>query len=203
MSWLTRRLDHLGSAAAGGVGGLGFSQAPAFTHAYLQRLGGHIDEARRTIDKVAGGEILPWLGEDGREQAVSELSLRLVELQQLQQSLLETPAMLRPVALMSHADWSIARGVAESFVPAVPIDPASIVWTLIGVVLAAVSWDAAKVPFWAAGKARKRRATSQQSSQQSSQQLSQRPSQRSSQQPGPPPKTSGKSGRSAADSSTS
>lgn len=181
MSWLTRRLDHLGSAAAGGVGGLGFSQAPAFTHAYLQRLGGHIDEAQRTIDKIAGGEILPWLGEDGREQAVTELSLRLLELRQLEQSLMETPAMLRPVALMRHADWSIARGVAESFVPAVPIDPASIVWTLIGVVLAALCWDAAKVPFWAAGKARTRRASSQQSD--------------------PPPKTSGKRRRSAADSS--
>ncbi|MEX0915754.1 MAG: DUF2937 family protein [Wenzhouxiangellaceae bacterium] len=164
MSWLTRRLDHLGSATAGGAGGLGFSQAPAFTHAYLQRLGGHIDEAHRTIDKVAAGEFLPWLDEARREQAVSELSLRLAELQQLQQALLETPAMLRPVALLRHADWSIARGAAEAFVPAVPVDPASIVWTLIGVVLLALCWDACKLPFWAAGKARRQRATPQQPS---------------------------------------
>lgn len=165
MNWLARRLDHLGSAAAGGVGGLGFSQAPAFTHAYLQRLGGHIDEARRTIEKLAAGDILPWLGGDNREQAVAELTLRLSELERFQQVLLDSPAILRPFTLVRHADWSIARGAAEAFVPAIPVDPASIVWTLIGVLLAALAWDATKIPFWAAGKARARRAaaTSQQS----------------------------------------
>lgn len=169
MNWLARRLDHLGSAAAGGAGGLGFSQAPAFTHAYLQRLGGHIDEARRTIDKLAAGDILPWLGADGREQAVAELTLRLSELERFQQVLLDTPAILRPLSLMRHADWSIARRVAENFAPAVPIDPASIVWTLIGVVLAAICWDAVKVPFWAAGKARTRREARRQAISQQSQ----------------------------------
>lgn len=136
MNWLVRRLDHLGSAAAGGVGGLGFSQAPAFTHAYLQRLGGHIDEARRTIDKLAAGDILPWLGGEGREQAVVELSLRLTELERFRQVLLDSPAILRPFTLLRHADWSIARGAADAFVPAIPVAPASIVWTLVGV----VSW---------------------------------------------------------------
>ncbi|HKL53835.1 MAG TPA: DUF2937 family protein [Wenzhouxiangellaceae bacterium] len=165
MKWLARRLDHLGSATAGGAGGLGFSQAPAFTHAYLQRLGGHIDEARRTIDKLATGDILPWLGGESREQAVAELSLRLSELERFQQVLLDSPALLRPLTLMRHADWSIARGAAEAFVPAIPVDPASIVWTLTGVILAALAWDATKIPFWAAGKMRARRAaaTSQQS----------------------------------------
>jgi len=157
VSWLSRRLDHLGSAAAGGVGGLGFSQAPAFTHAYLQRLGGHIDEARRTIDKLAAGDILPWLGGDGREQAVAELTLRLAELERFQQVLLDSPAILRPFTLLRHADWSIARGAAQAFVPSVPIDPASIVWTLIGVILAAIAWDTTKIPFWTARKVRARR----------------------------------------------
>lgn len=163
MSWLTRRLDHLGSATAGGVGGIGFSQAPAFTHAYLQRLGGHIDEARRTIDMVRAGEALPWLGEDGRRQAATELSLRLDELVELRQVLLDTPAMLRPVALLRHADWSIARSAMEAFSPSIPIDPASIVWTAIGVVVAALAWDGAKIPFWAAGRVRARRAATQRS----------------------------------------
>lgn len=165
MNWIARRLDHLGSAAAGGIGGIGLSQAPAFTHAYLQRLGGHIGEARRTIEKLAAGDILPWLGGEGREQAVAELTLRLTELERFHSVLMDSPAMLRPFTLMRHADWSIARGAAEAFVPAIPVDPASIVWTLIGVVIAALAWDATKIPFWAAGKARARRAsaTSQQS----------------------------------------
>ena len=157
MSWLTRRLDHLGSAAAGGIGGITLSQAPAFTHAYLQRLGGHIDEARRTIDRLAAGDVLPWLEGDARAQAVAELTQRLTELEQLRQAVLETPAMLRPIMLLRQAEWSIARAAAGDFVPAIPIDPASIVWTLAGVVIAALAWDAARIPFWAARRARARR----------------------------------------------
>lgn len=158
MSWLTRRLDHIGSAAAGGTGGLTLSQAPAFTNAYLQRLGGHIDEARGTIERVASGEILPWLAENGRERALEELTVRLEQLQQLQSTLLEAPALLRPVRLLMEADWSIAKNTAEAFVPAVPLSPAALTWTLIGVLLAALAWDSLKIPFWARTKVRERRA---------------------------------------------
>lgn len=158
MSWLARRLDHLGSAAAGGVGGIGFSQAPAFTHAYLQRLGGHIDEAGRTIDRLAAGEVLPWLDADARARAVAELTQRLTELEQLRQAVLDAPAMLRPLTLLRQAEWSIVQAAFDDFAPAIPIDPASIVWTLAGVIVAALMWDTARLPFWAAGRLRARRA---------------------------------------------
>ena len=158
MSWLTRRLDHLGSAAAGGIGGIMFSQAPAFTHAYLQRLGGHIDEARRTIDKLASGDVLPWLNGEARARAVAELTQRLTELEQLRQAVVETPPMLRPIMLLRQAEWSIAQAAAGDFAPAIPIDPASIVWTLAGVVVAALFWDSARLPFWVAGRRRAAKA---------------------------------------------
>ena len=158
MSWIGRRLDHIGSAAAGGVGGLSLSQAPAFTNAYLQRLGGHIDEAQRTVERLRSGEILPWLGPEGREQAVTELSMRLEQLEQLRRDLLEAPALLRPLALLQHADWSIAKSAAEAFVPAVPLSPAALTWTLIGVVVAALCYDCLKIPAWTARRVRERRA---------------------------------------------
>jgi len=158
MSWLTRRLDHIGSAAAGGAGGLTLSQAPAFTNAYLQRLGGHIDEARATVERVRSGEVLPWLAESGRERALDELSIRLEQLEALRSALLDAPALLRPLRLLTEADWSIARNTAEAFVPAVPLSPAALTWTLIGVVIAALAWDSLKVPFWANAKIRERRA---------------------------------------------
>jgi len=159
MSWLTRRLDHIGSAASGGAGGLVLSQGPAFTNAYLQRLGGHIDEARNTIQRVASGEVLPWLGETERERALEELTARLETLEALRTSLLDAPVLLRPLRLITAADWSIARSTAEAFVPAVPLSPAALLWTLIGIVLAALAWDSLKIPFWARTKIRERRAT--------------------------------------------
>lgn len=141
MSWVGRRVDHLASALFGGAGGLSFSQAPAFTQAYLQRLGGHVDEARRTIERIASGELLPWLAPEGRTTAVAELQLRLDDLLALQERLQDTPALLRPLALLRHGEWSIAERAAGDFVPAIPIDPASLTWTGIGIVLAVILYE--------------------------------------------------------------
>lgn len=141
MSWIGRRIDHLASAAFGGIGGLGFSQAPAFTQAYLQRLGGHVDEARLTLERVAAGDLLPWLAPEGRATAMAELQVRLDQLLQLQTKLQETPALLRPLAMLRQGEWSIAERAAGDFVPAVPLDPASLTWTGIGIVLAVILYE--------------------------------------------------------------
>ncbi|MDX1624904.1 MAG: DUF2937 family protein [Wenzhouxiangellaceae bacterium] len=156
MSWVGRRMDHLGSAVFGAGGGLTMSQAPAFTQAYLQRLGGHIDEARRTIEEIASGRVLAWMGEEERLQAVAELTQRLEALQAMREQLISTPAMLRPAAMLRYADWSVARRAAEDFVPAVPLDPSSLVWTGVGIVLAVLAYECCKVPAWWARRRRER-----------------------------------------------
>ncbi|WP_318284977.1 DUF2937 family protein [Halomonas denitrificans] len=141
MGWVGRRMDHLGSAAFGGAGGLGFSQAPAFTQAYLQRLGGHVDEAQRTIEKIRQGELLPWLAPDGRATAIAELQVRLDQLLALQAQLRDTPPLLRPLTLLRRGEWSIAERAAGDFVPAIPLDPASLTWTGIGIVVAVIAYE--------------------------------------------------------------
>lgn len=155
MSWITRRLDHLASAGFGGVGGIGFSQAPAFSQAYLQRLGGHIDEARLTIQRLTGGEMLPWLAPAEREMAVAELTVRLSQLEQMRLVLVEAPGILRPAVLLQQADWSIARRAWEDFVPAIPLDPASLLWTGIGIVLAVMAYELLGLPQWALRRLRR------------------------------------------------
>lgn len=148
MSWLTRRLDHLGSAAFGACGGLGFSQAPAFVQAYLQRLSGHIDEARRTVEQMQAGELLPWLDDTARQLGTRQLEQRLLELEALRDRLLDAPAWWRPAQLLKDADWSIARRAADDFVPAVPLDPVALLWTALGIMVAALLWDLLRVPAW-------------------------------------------------------
>lgn len=150
MSWLTRRLDHLGSAGFGAVGGLGLSQAPAFAEAYLQRLGEHVDEARRIVLAMEHGDLLPWLDDAARSIGATELKLRLHELETLRERLLEAPAWWRPARWLGEADWSIAGRTAEDFAPAVPLDPASLLWTAIGVIIAALAWETLKIPAWVA-----------------------------------------------------
>lgn len=154
MGWVARRADHLGSATFGGAGGITFSQAPAFTQAYLQRLGGHVDEAQRTVDQIASGQMLPWLSAERRADAVAELQLRLDELLAFQSGLLETPALLRPLMIVRHGEWDIARRAAEAFTPAVPIDLASLTWTAVGIVTAVILYELCKTPAWAVRRRR-------------------------------------------------
>ena len=158
MSWLSRRLDHLGSAGFGAAGGLGLSQAPAFVQAYLQRLGGHIDEARRTVEGMQSGKLLPWLDDAARSLGAAELNARLVELEALRERLLEAPPWWRPARLLRDADWSIAGRAMQDFVPAVPLDPASLLWTVAGVVIATLAWETLGIPRWYIQRRRSRMA---------------------------------------------
>jgi hypothetical protein len=146
MGWIARKFDNLGSACCGAGGGMGLSQAPAFTQAYLQRLGGHIDEARRTLSMVERGEWLQRLGIADREEAVAEFSARVSELEQAYFAITQAPAMLQPLVMVQHADSEIAQRAWEHFTPAVPVDPPSLVYTGVGIVLALLIYELVKAP---------------------------------------------------------
>lgn len=146
MSWMTRRLDNLGSAVSGGAGGMGLSQAPAFTQAYLQRLGGHIDEARRTLEGVQAGTVLPRLGPESRAEAVTDLAARLRDLETARAAILDAEPWTRPLAMLRHADTTIAGRTFDEFTPAVPLDAASLLYTAVGVILALLVYELVKAP---------------------------------------------------------
>lgn len=146
MSWVGRKFDNLGSAVAGAGGGMGLSQAPAYTQAYLQRLGGHLDEARRTLDLVERGVLVPELTEAERAQAVTGFSERVAELEATYTSIADASPLMQPVLMLRHADSDIARRAWEAFTPAVPIDMPSLVWTGVGVLVALLTYELFKSP---------------------------------------------------------
>ncbi len=146
MSWMGRKFDNLGSAVAGAGGGMGLSQAPAFTQAYLQRLGGHLDEARRTLDLVERGILVPELTAAERSQAVAGFADRVAELEATYASIAEATPLMQPVLMMRHGDSEVARRAWEAFTPAVPIDATSLIWTGLGVLVALVIYELFKSP---------------------------------------------------------
>lgn len=125
---------------------MGLSQAPAFTHAYLQRLGGHIDEARRTLGMIERGEMLQRLGVTEREEAISQFSDRVAELEKTYIAIAESPPLLQPLVMLQHADTEIARRAWDAFTPAIPVDAPSLVYTGIGVVVALLIYELVKSP---------------------------------------------------------
>lgn len=158
MGWIGRKFDNLGSAVAGAGGGMGLSQAPAYTHAYLQRLGGHLDEARRTLDLVERGILVPELTPAEREQAVAGFAERVSELEATFAAIEQAPPLVQPVMMMRHADPDIARRAWEAFSPAIPVDMPSLVYTSVGVVLLLLVYELLKSPAAVVRRRRRRLA---------------------------------------------
>lgn len=146
MGWVGRKFDNLGSAVAGTGGGMGLSQAPAFTQAYLQRLGGHIDEARRTAQLVERGLLLPGLDESERASAAAEFGARATELERVHDLIAGASPAFQPVMMLRHADPEIAQRAWEAFSPALPLDAPALIYTGLGVLIALIVYELVKAP---------------------------------------------------------
>lgn len=146
MGWAARKFDNLGSAVSGAGGGMGLSQAPAFTQAYLQRLGGHLDEARRTHDLVERGLLVPELTPTERAVALRGFADRVADLETSFAAIADAPALLQPLTMLRHADPAIAARAWEAFSPAVPVDATSLIWTGAGIVIALLAYELLKSP---------------------------------------------------------
>lgn len=146
MGWMSRKFDNLASACCGAGGGMGLSQAPAYAHAYLQRLGGHLDEARRSLRLVESGEWFRGLTGVDRQGVEVEMRARVFELEHSYQAISDATPLMQPVMMLRHADPEIAGRAWEYFTPAIPIDPPSLIYTGIGVVIALLIYELIKSP---------------------------------------------------------
>ncbi|MCW5751979.1 MAG: DUF2937 family protein [Alphaproteobacteria bacterium] len=113
-----------------------FSQVPAFLQQYLQRLGGHLDEARRL-----------------REQA-PHLLTRIDELRMAHDSLLMAEPLARPFVAVRHLQKDIALRALEFFQPALPLTLEGLMYAGAGMVFAVLVFNLLSLPFRGKGRAR-------------------------------------------------
>ena len=147
MGWLARKVDNLIGAVFAAVGGVGLSQFQAFVHQYLQRLGGHMDEAKRHFDLVREPGRYANLDVDSRNAIITEAWQRLEHIQQGYVAIKNGDFFTRPVAFVRHLDQEIALRTLSDFQPAVPIDRDSLIYAACGMILALLAWEFAKWPF--------------------------------------------------------
>jgi hypothetical protein len=117
------------------AGAVLFSQAPEFFQQYLQRLGGHLDEARRIVSQFertaaeAGVTLDQFISRTGTnyDQAVAKLAKvmadaveRVHHLDVAFASLRDANVWTRPFAFLRHLDTAIARATWTDYKPAVP-----------------------------------------------------------------------------------
>lgn len=124
-----------------------FSQAPEFMQQYLQRLGGHLDEARRQLEqftKVAsqsGLSLEKFIAQTNAnpDGAVAKLGgvmreagERVEHLETAQAAIANASPLGRPFAFLQHVDAEIANATWAVYKPAVPTTVEGLLYALVG-----------------------------------------------------------------------
>jgi hypothetical protein len=127
-----------------------FSQGPEFMQQYLQRLGGHLDEARRQLAVFqqtaaqAGVSLEKFITQIGSsaDPAMAKLGAvmsgtaeRVASLQLAHDTLLSAPLWERPVVFLHHLDLDIARATGAVYKPAVPTTTEGLIYALAGLLV--------------------------------------------------------------------
>jgi len=127
-----------------------FSQAPEFMQQYLQRLGGHLAEARRhlaqfeVISKQSGKTVQELAAQYAANadpavvsmsKVVNDAELRVSTLGAAEAALRDASVWSRPFVFLRDLDWEIARGTSNVFKPAVPTTLEGMLYGLVGVVV--------------------------------------------------------------------
>jgi hypothetical protein len=117
------------------IGALAFSQLPEFFQQYLQRLGGHLDEARRQLEQFRdtaahSGLTLDQLIDQtnaarepvvaGLGKVMADTELRVQVLSASEAAIRDASVWTRPFVFLRHCDPRIAHATWLAFKPAVP-----------------------------------------------------------------------------------
>ena len=132
------------------IGAVIFSQVPEFMQQYLQRLGGHLDEARRQLQQFQQAAEQSGLTLDhfitqtatNADTAVAKLGgvmanavTRVGTLQSAQTALENATLWSRPFVFLRNIDASIAHATWSIFKPAVPTTAEGLVYALGGMLI--------------------------------------------------------------------
>jgi hypothetical protein len=132
------------------AGAIIFSQVPEFMQQYLQRLGGHLDEARRQLQQFEHAAAQSGLSLDrliGQTSAnansavaklggvMTEAVTRVDTLTAAQSAIQHASLWSRPFVFLQHLDPSIARATWAVFQPAVPTTVEGLIYALLGMLI--------------------------------------------------------------------
>jgi len=147
MGWFTRKLDSLIGAVFAGAGGAAASQFDAFVLQYLQRLGGHLDEARQHYTQIAEADQYRNLTTEVRAALVADAQNRMDQLSLAYRSLADADLLHLPWVFVQHVDSEIATRTLEIFRPVLPIDMPGLIYAGCGAVLGLIVYELIKLPF--------------------------------------------------------
>jgi Protein of unknown function (DUF2937) len=136
-AWLKSIVDGIAAVLGAAV----FSQLPEFVQQYLQRLGGHRDEALRFL------QVLTTQGSEASANLLAIADARAAALTQALDAIAGATDLTRPLVFLRYIDPDIARTTLDVFRPAVPLTPAGLVYGGGGLIVGVVLLHLAAAPF--------------------------------------------------------
>lgn len=147
MGWIGNKLDSLAGTIIAVVTGVSSLQVPAFMHAYLQRLGGHLDEARLGLTAIKNGQVGSTIDEAVLRERLTLASQERVEyLESAQTAITHSGPFTQPISFVTHMDNDIALATLQAFTPSLPLDIPSLVFAMVGIILGWLLWAGIKSP---------------------------------------------------------
>ena len=125
MEYVKRKADNLGNAVSVLTGAGILGQFPQFLAQYLQRLGGHIDEAKL----IQAKEHLP------------QLATRISDLEKALHQINEAGTIGKLFAFAKNVDLSIASRALENYAPGVTFNNEGLLYCGVGALLGYVTYE--------------------------------------------------------------
>ncbi len=146
MSWFGEKVDAFLAAGLIAVCGVAGSQGQAFTVQYIQRLGGHLDEARDHLADVQTGLRYRVMGDAVRGELEAAAKSRVATLDLAYTKAKNANVLTRPIAIIRYGEPSILEGTERDFVPALPASRDGILYTVFGMILGFVLYEVLRLP---------------------------------------------------------
>ena len=146
MDWILRKLDSFIGAIVVAAAGIAASQAQAFMLQYVQRLGGHLDEAKATLNNILHGLRYQLMSETVRKELETAAQARVKELQDAYHAIADANIFIKPLVLLRHADSTMLAGTWRDFVPALSASIDNIVYVVMAMILGFLLYELVKLP---------------------------------------------------------
>lgn len=146
VTWLFHKVDMVIGACLAAAAAMAASQFQAVIDQYLQRLGGHLDEAKLNLDRILNGVRYQTMSDTVRTELETDARLRVSELQGAYDAISQSGFLSQPFAFLRHADESILNGTLNDFVPAIPVDISALSYSLLGIFAVLIAYEIVKLP---------------------------------------------------------
>jgi hypothetical protein len=146
VAWIFRKLDAFLGGVVIAAAGIAASQAQAFLVQYVQRLGGHLDEAKAHLHNVQHGLRYQLMSDTVRQELQAEAKTRVAALQDAYHAIADANVFVKPFALLRYGDPTMLAGTWRDFVPSLSASADSIFYIILAMILGFLVYEFVKLP---------------------------------------------------------